>query len=56
MFLGVAGGIADYFGIDPTLVRIVWVIAALVMAPMTAPGALVLYLILGLIVPESPRE
>lgn len=25
MFLGVCAGIADYFGIDPTLVRLVWV-------------------------------
>jgi phage shock protein C len=56
MFLGVAGGIADYFSIDPTVVRVIWVIGALVMAPMTAPAALVLYLVLGLFVPEAPRE
>ena len=29
MFLGVCAGIADYFGIDPTLVRLVWVISGL---------------------------
>ena len=29
MFLGVCAGIADYFGIDPTLVRVVWVISGL---------------------------
>ena len=56
MLLGVAGGIADYFGVDPTVVRVAWVIGALVMAPMTAPAALVLYLALGLLVPEAPRE
>jgi phage shock protein C len=56
MLLGVAGGIADYFGVDPTVVRVAWVIGALVMAPMTAPAALVLYLALGLLVPEASRE
>ena len=29
MVLGVCAGIADYFGIDPTLVRVVWVISGL---------------------------
>lgn len=27
MICGVCGGIAEYFGIDPTLVRVGWVIA-----------------------------
>ena len=26
MLCGVCGGIAEYFGIDPTLVRLAWVI------------------------------
>ena len=26
---GVCGGIAEYFGIDPTIVRLVWALAAL---------------------------
>lgn len=56
VFLGVAGGIADYFGVDPTLVRVIWVVAGLAMAPMTGPVALLVYLALGLIVPEAPRE
>lgn len=25
MICGVCGGIADYFGIDPTLIRLLWV-------------------------------
>lgn len=28
MLCGVCGGIAEYFDIDPTLVRVIWVIAA----------------------------
>lgn len=58
MFLGVAGGIADYFGIDPTLVRVVWVIVALAhpLAPLTAPAVLLIYLALGIVIPNAPRE
>lgn len=29
MVTGVCGGIAEYFGIDPTLVRVAWAIATL---------------------------
>jgi hypothetical protein len=29
MLAGVCGGIADYFGLDPTTVRIVWAVGAL---------------------------
>ena len=28
MLEGVCGGIAEYFGIDPTIVRIIWFVAA----------------------------
>ena len=51
MFLGVAGGIADYLGIDPAIVRILFVLLTL------AKGwGLLLYLILAIIMPveESP--
>ena len=47
---GVCGGIADYFAIDPTLVRILWVIFALAGGP-----GLILYIILALVVPEEPE-
>ncbi len=46
---GVCGGMAEYFGIDPTLVRLVWVFA-LVFAGV---GGLA-YLICGLVIPENP--
>lgn len=29
MLCGVCGGIGEYFGIDPTIIRILWVIFAL---------------------------
>ena len=51
MFLGVAGGIADYFGIDPAIVRIGFVLLTLFHG-----WGLILYFILAIIMPveESP--
>jgi phage shock protein C len=44
---GVCGGIAEYFDIDPTLVRVAFVVAALV-----GPGVL-LYVILWIVLPKG---
>jgi len=45
---GVAGGVAAYFGVDPTLVRVVWVIALLMGWGFLA------YLILWIVLPKGP--
>jgi phage shock protein PspC (stress-responsive transcriptional regulator) len=45
---GVCGGIAEYFGIDPTIVRILFVLATL----LGGPG-LILYIIMALVVPDQ---
>jgi phage shock protein C len=50
MIAGVCGGLGEYFGIDPTLVRLLFVFAAL----FAGPGILA-YLILMLVVPEEPQ-
>lgn len=47
---GVCGGVADYLSIDPTLVRVIWVILTLAGGP-----GLILYIILALVVPEEPE-
>ena len=48
--LGVCGGIAEYFEIDPTLVRLVWVIVAF------AFGVGVLaYIIAAIVMPKKPE-
>ena len=47
MLCGVCGGIAEYFGIDPTLVRLVWVIITL----MGGAGILA-YIIAAIIIPD----
>ncbi len=49
MIAGVVGGLADYWSIDPTLARVVFVIVSLVSAAF--PGILV-YAILWLVIPE----
>ncbi len=46
---GVCGGVADYLGIDPTLVRLLWVILSIAGGP-----GLLLYIILAAVVPEEP--
>ncbi len=48
MIAGVCGGIAEYFGIDPTLVRLLFVLGAL----GTVSGLFWAYLIMAIIVPE----
>lgn len=49
---GVCGGLAEYFGVDPTVVRLIWAIGAIV------PGAIVFgilaYLVAWFITPEGP--
>ena len=51
MIAGVCGGIADWLGWDPTLVRILYVVVSL--ASVAFPGLLV-YVILWLVMPKSP--
>lgn len=47
---GVCGGIAEYFDIDSTLVRLAWVIFSLM-----GGSGIVCYIIAMLIMPERPK-
>ena len=51
MLAGVCGGIAEYFEIDPTIVRVGYV--ALTIFSAGFPG-LLLYIILLLLMPQAP--
>jgi len=51
MIGGVLGGVGEYFGVDPTIVRIIYVILALVTG--FGPGVL-LYIVAMIVVPEEP--
>lgn len=49
MLDGVCGGIAEYFGIDPTVVRLIWALFSL----MGGCGILA-YIIAAIIIPRNP--
>lgn len=49
---GVCGGLAEYFEIDPTVVRAAVVVLGLV----TQGGILIAYLIMAVVVPEEPAS
>ena len=46
---GVCHGIADYFSLDPTLIRLVWALAILV-----GGTGLFAYIVAWIIIPEEP--
>ena len=49
MICGVCGGVAEYFGIDPTLVRLGFVLFA-------GGSGFLAYLIAAIIIPDDPRQ
>jgi len=49
MLAGVAGGLAELWDADPSLVRIVWA----VLVPLTGGIALVIYIVMAIVVPEE---
>ena len=48
MVAGVCAGLGEYLNIDPTVVRLLFVLALF----LTGPGILIAYLIMAIIVPE----
>ena len=49
MLAGVCGGIAEYFNLDPTLVRLGWAILC-----MFAGSGIIAYIIAAIIIPQNP--
>jgi phage shock protein PspC (stress-responsive transcriptional regulator) len=47
---GICGGIAEYFNIDPTIVRLLWLLLTVV----TGGTGVVIYIISWIIIPEEP--
>ena len=47
---GIIGGLAEYFRLDPTLLRVIYVVGSIVSAAF--PGILV-YILLWLLIPEA---
>jgi phage shock protein C len=50
MIAGVCGGIAEYFNVDPTVVRIIYILVSII--SVAFPGILV-YIILWIVIPRS---
>lgn len=50
MIAGVCGGIAEYFDMDPSIVRIIYVVVSVL--SVAFPGILV-YIVMWIIVPKS---
>ena len=48
MIAGVCAGLGEYLNIDPTVVRLLFILALF----LTGPGILIAYLIMAIIVPE----
>lgn len=48
---GVAGGLAQYFNLDPTLVRVAWVVAVIF-----GGFGFLAYVILWIVLPEGEQE
>lgn len=51
MLAGVCGGIAKYFDIDPTLVRLFWLIAT-----FAGGSGILAYIIATIVIPLEPIE
>ena len=51
MLAGVCGGLAEYIGLDPTIVRILWALVA-----WFAGVGIVLYIICAIVVPEKEDD
>ena len=51
LIAGVCGGLAEWLGWDPTLVRVLYVVGSIV--SVAFPG-LIVYIILWIVMPKSP--
>ncbi len=51
MVAGVCGGIGEYFGIDPTIVRLLWVLCCAI-----GGSGFLAYGIAAIIMPDAPVE
>ncbi|MCD7771953.1 MAG: PspC domain-containing protein [Oscillospiraceae bacterium] len=50
MICGVCAGIAEYFNIDPTIVRVVWALATIILALLVG---IIAYIACALILPDK---
>ena len=49
VLLGVCGGVAEYFNIDPTVMRVIWAVTSIF-----AFAGVVAYAVCAFVIPEKP--
>ena len=49
---GVCAGIGEYLEIDPTVIRLIWVLLTI----LSMGGGLIAYLLAWIIIPEEPKK
>jgi phage shock protein C len=54
MFAGVCGGLGEYFGIDATLIRVIFVLVSLLFGALF--GGMIVYAILWVVMPEESTD
>jgi phage shock protein C len=52
MLAGVCGGLAEYFGVDPTIIRIAYLAISLIISPLFL-GGVVIYIIAAIVIPQD---
>jgi phage shock protein C len=50
MLAGICGGLGEYFNVDPTMMRLIYVLATIFL-----PFMILVYLVMWVIVPEEPE-
>lgn len=49
---GVCGGLGQYLGVDPTIIRLLWVLSGVFV--FTIPFSVIAYFVAAVIIPEEP--
>jgi phage shock protein C len=52
MLAGVCAGVADYFGLDVTLVRVIWAVVSVI----TGGAGVLAYLVAWILIPEEGQK
>jgi len=50
---GVCGGLGEYYQVDPTVIRIAWIVLTILSLGV---GGIVIYLLMWLVIPRRPKE
>ena len=51
MLAGVCGGLGEYFNLDPTIIRAIFIAFGLIVG-----GGILIYIILWILIPEEPED